>query len=71
MFVNVAILMSPMEVKTYRQKEKRMQLGQWFTQGMMRGHPCTLDTCLVYLLFYISVHTARTSTGHSVLGAAR
>ena len=27
----------------------RLEIGQLFTQGMRRGHPCTLVTFLVYL----------------------
>ena len=27
----------------------RLEIGQLFTQGTRRGHPCTLDIFLVYL----------------------
>ena len=26
----------------------RLKIGQLFTQGTMQGHPCTLDTFLVF-----------------------
>ena len=28
----------------------RLEICQLFTQGTSRGHPCTLDTFLVYLI---------------------
>ena len=39
MFVNVA----------------RLDIGQLFTQGARQGHPCTLDTFLVLLFFFLCV----------------
>ena len=35
-------------------KVARLEIGQLYTQGTRRGHPCTLDTFLV-LIFSISV----------------
>ena len=29
----------------------RLEIGQLFTQGARRGHPCTLDTFLVLVWF--------------------
>ena len=31
----------------------RLEIGQLFTQSMRRGHPCTLDTFLVYCTYII------------------
>ena len=28
----------------------RLEIGQLFTQGIRQGHPCTLDTFLVFFL---------------------
>ena len=29
----------------------RLEIGQLFIHGMRRGHPCTLDTFLVFVFF--------------------
>ena len=29
----------------------RLEIGQLFTQGARRGHPCTVDTFLVFICF--------------------
>ena len=64
-FVNVAML----------------EIGQLFTQGMRWGHPCTMDTFLVFLLFFFSAFSSSweklpvSETSHrafiSVIGPSR
>ena len=34
----------------------RLEIGQLFTQGTRRGHPCTLDTFLVLKLSLQNTH---------------
>ena len=44
----------------------RLEIGQVFTEGMRRGHPCTLDTflveckyqnCFIYSIMFLSFWT--------------
>ena len=34
----------------------RLDIGQLFTQSARRGHPCTLDTFLVFFQFIVIVY---------------
>ena len=40
----------------------RLEICQLFTQGMRHGHPCTLDTFLVLILYEVMIPAAMKET---------